>query len=305
MLRFTLRQLEYLIACVDTGSLVAAATQLNVSQPTISAAIAKLEIQLGEQLLIRHHAQGVVPCASAQLHIKTARHLLQQAADFQRECDSSGTELAGELTLGCFAPLAPTYLPGLIARLNDQYPGVVLKVFEGTQREIVEGLRAGKQQLGLVYDLDLPGGLFKHELISVQPQVLLRSDHKFAAKKQLSIKELATEPMVLLDVSPSRTYFTGLFESQGFDPIIAYRSSSLELVRGLVGRGLGYSILVTRPSGDTTYDGQKLAIRPLRDKVEPSRISLCGLESSRSGKISAAFKQVCTEYFNELTSPTN
>ena len=156
--------------------------------------------------------------------------------------------------------------------------------------------------MGLVYDLDLPDGLYKHELLSVQPQVLLPSDHKLAAKMRISIKELAAEPMVLLDVSPSRTYFTGLFESQGFDPVIAYRSSSLELVRGLVGRGLGYSILVTRPAGDTTYDGQKLAIRPLRDKVESSRISLCGLESSRPGNISEAFRQVCTEYFSQFKS---
>jgi len=282
--------------------LVAAATQLNVSQHTISAAIAKLENQLGTQLLIRHHAQGVVPCASARTSIKTARQLLQQAADFQLECTSSGAELAGELSIGCFAPLAPTYLPGLIARLNNLHPDVVLKVFEGTQREIAEGLRAGTQQLGLVYDLDLPSGLYKHELLTVQPQVLLPFEHKLAAKKQISIKELATEPMVLLDVSPSRTYFTGLFESQGFDPFIAYRSSSLELVRGLVGRGLGYSILVTRPAGDTTYDGQKLAIRPLRDKVDPSRISLCGLESSRPGNISEAFRQVCTEYFSQITN---
>ncbi len=302
MLRFTLRQLEYLIACIDTGSLVGAAAQLNVSQPTISAAIAKLENQLGAQLLIRHHAQGVVPCASAQVHIKTARHLLQLAAEFQLECDSSGSELTGVLSLGCFAPLAPTYLPGLIARLNDQYPDVELKVFEGTQREVAEGLRAGTQQLGLVYDLDLPEGLYKHELLSVQPQVLLPSSHKLAAKKQLSLQELAAEPMVLLDVSPSRTYFTGLFQSQGFNPVIAHRSSSLELVRGLVGRGLGYSILVTRPAGDTTYDGQKLAIRPLRDRVEPSRISLCGLESSRPGNISEAFRRVCADYFSQLAS---
>ena len=61
MLRYTLRQLEYLIACVDTGSLVAAAEALNVSQPSVSSAIAKLEEQLGVQLLIRLHAQGVVP----------------------------------------------------------------------------------------------------------------------------------------------------------------------------------------------------------------------------------------------------
>jgi len=72
------------------------------------------------------------------------------------------------------------------------------------------------------------------------------------------------------------------------------------LVRGLVGQGLGYSILVTRPAGDTTYDGQALAIRPLADTVEPSRISLCGLDSVQQGHISKAFKQVCKAYFAQM-----
>jgi len=201
MLRFTLRQLEYLIACVDSGSLVAAAEQLNVSQPTISTAIAKLESQLGTQLLIRHHAQGVVPCSAAAAHIQTARQLLQHSADFQRECDNQDGALSGELSLGCFAPLAPTYLPGLITKLNQQYPNVVLKVIEGTQREIANGLRAGSQQLGLVYDLELPTSLYKEELISVQPQVLLPAKHKLAKKKHITLKDLVSEPMVLLDVS--------------------------------------------------------------------------------------------------------
>lgn len=300
MLRFTLRQLEYLVACADTGSLVGAAEALSVSQPTISSAIAKLEDQLGTQLLLRHHAQGVVPCASAEKHFQMARRLLDEANAFQRDCDVSGPELVGEVSLGCFAPLAPTYLPGLIVRLQDQYPGLRLNVVEGTQREIMQGMQAGKLQYGLVYDLDLPDSVHKTKLMQVQPQVLLPQKHKLASKKQLSIQELAGEPMVLLDVSPSRTYFTRLFEQQGLEAKVAYRSSSLELVRGLVGRGLGFSILVTRPAGDITYDGQQLVIRPLSSKVEPSTITLCSLQSVRPSKIGLAFTQVASEYFEEF-----
>jgi len=59
MHRFTLRQLEYLLTCIDMRSVAGAAEKLSVSQPTISVAITKLEEQLGVQLLLRHPSRGV------------------------------------------------------------------------------------------------------------------------------------------------------------------------------------------------------------------------------------------------------
>ena len=60
MNHFTLRQLEYLVACIDHRSIAQAAEVLHVSQPTISAAIAKLEDNFGVQLLLRQPSQGLI-----------------------------------------------------------------------------------------------------------------------------------------------------------------------------------------------------------------------------------------------------
>ena len=300
MLRFTLRQLEYLIACVDTGSLVAAAEALSVSQPSVSSAIAKLEAQLGVQLLIRLHAQGVVPTSTAQPHIQQARNLLEHAREFQRTADASQTDISGELRLGSFASLAPTYLPGLIAELGRGYPDIELKISEGTQDQLIDGLRKGDLQVALVYDHELPDDLYRTPLFETRPQVVLPANHPLADKKKISLKHIAEEPMVLLDISPSRHYFTSLFTRVGLEPRIAYRTSSLELLRGLVVRGLGYSILVTRPSGDLTYDGQALVVRPLSDDVERSRIVLCHLQSTRPTQLLEAFSHFVVDYFGKL-----
>ena len=184
MLRYTLRQLEYLIACVDTGSLVAAAEALNVSQPSVSSAIAKLEEQLGVQLLIRLHAQGVVPTATAQPHIQQARNLLEHAREFQRTADASQTDISGELRLGSFASLAPTYLPGLIAELGLSYPDIELKISEGTQDQLIAGLRKGDLQVALVYDQELPDDLSRTPLFEARPQVVLPANHSLAGLKK-------------------------------------------------------------------------------------------------------------------------
>ena len=58
-MRYTLKQLSYFVTAADAGSITAAARQLHISQPSISAAIAQLESQFGLELFVRHHAQGL------------------------------------------------------------------------------------------------------------------------------------------------------------------------------------------------------------------------------------------------------
>ena len=58
-LRFSFRQLEYLVAVGEAGTIAMAAQRVNVSSPSISSAISQLETDLGLQLFVRHHAQGL------------------------------------------------------------------------------------------------------------------------------------------------------------------------------------------------------------------------------------------------------
>ncbi len=297
MIRYKLRQLEYLIACVDTGSLAAAAEKLHVSQPSISAAISKLEDSLGVQLLLRHHAQGVSPTANGDRLLQSARNILNHAEDLQHQAAEAGNAVAGTLNLGSFATLAPVYLPGMVAELKQLYPQMQLKLTEGTQNRLIYEMRQGGLEMALVYDIDIPEDLTFTELSEMPPYVLLPADHACAVNDQVSLKDLVDDPFVLLDVSPSRNYFTGVFSHLGLEPNIAFSSPSLELVRGLVGRGLGYSLLVTRPHGDLTYDGQELAIRPLADNVPGSRIGLVRLKTMRPTQLMKAFEKFSQSWF--------
>ncbi len=299
MIRYTLRQLQYLVACIDAGSLAAAAEKLSVSQPSISTAIAKLEADLGVQLLLRRHAQGVTPTASAERLLPSARSLLSHAIDLQRQARATGDAVAGDLRLGSFVTLAPTFLPGLMADLSDLYPALRLQLGEGTQDQLIDGLRQGRHEMALLYELDLPDDLRSIELAKVAPHILLPRGHRLADQADIALEQLADEPMILLDVAPSRAYFTGMLKAAGIEPRIAFSSPSLELVRGLVGRGLGYSLLVTRPSGDVSYDGQPLAVCAVRDPVERSRIVLAMLQALRPTRVMSAFEAFAIAYFSK------
>ncbi|MEM7069010.1 MAG: LysR family transcriptional regulator [Pseudomonadota bacterium] len=302
MLRFTLRQLEYLTACVDTGSLVAAAVKLNVSQPSISTAIAKLEDQLGVQLLIRHHAQGVVPTANARPLIQNAKELLAHANDFQNSIKMAEGEISGELSLGSFISLSPTHMPGLLMAMRQKYPLLQLQVMEGTQDQLVAGLRNGEYEAVIVYDLDLPDDVFKTVLLEVESRILLQKGHPLAEQTSVSLEDVVDEPLILLDILPSRNYFTGLFDVIGKKPKIGYRSSSIEFVRSMVGRGFGYSMLGTRPPGDKTYDGQDLVVCPIRENVPHAKMVLCRLQSQRPSAAVLELETFAASYFRKNLS---
>ena len=302
MQRFTLRQLEYFVACVDAGSIAGAAASLNVSQPTVSVAINKLEDQLGMQLLLRHHAQGVSVTAGALRLVQSARSLLSHASDVQREAmmisdDIESDDIRGVLRLGSFVTLAPSVLPGLIKEFHENYTGVKLELQEGTQEKLVESLYSGSLEIALLYDLELPDDIHTVELAELEPYVLLPATHKLAEHDEIDLVKLAQEPMILFDVQPSRGFFLGLLKSAGVTPDIAYTTSSLELVRGMVGRGLGYSLLVTRPHGDLTYEGASLIARPIKNNTTKSSIVLASLTNLRPTRVMSRFEAVAQIYF--------
>ncbi len=299
MLRFTLRQLEYALAIAERGSLAGAAQNLGVAQPSLSASLQKLEDQLGLQLFIRHHAQGVTPSPQGLRFLAEARSLVAQGRDFQRDTSNAGELVAGELTMGSFMTIAPVYAPKLIAGFQKLYPQARLRLEDGVQDELVAGLRNGRFDLALLYKLDLPDDLKVIELASVTPYVLLNAGHRLARQKRVSLHDLSDDPLVLLDVLPSRTYFTRLLESNGIQPKVSFVSPSLELVRGLVGQGLGYSLLITRPFGDHAYDGEALAIRPIVEDVEDGVIAMAALKNLRPTRLISTFEEFCVSFFRQ------
>jgi DNA-binding transcriptional LysR family regulator len=297
MIRYTLRQIEYAVLAADLGSVVAAAARSGVAQPSISAAIKKLEEQAGLQIFIRMHAQGVIPTPQGARFLAAARSLLNHAEDVQRFATQEGGSIAGDLLLGCFFTLAPALAPRLIAGFTATHPQVRLRLEEGAQETLLTGLRRGHFDAALLYRVDLPEDVEAVDVARLPPHVLLPAHHPLAEQTSVPILLLRDEPMILLDMEPSRTFFLRLLETAGISPRIAFASPSLEVVRGLVGQGLGYSLLITRPSGDQSYDGQALAVRPIAGEAEPGIISVATLKQVRQTQLVSTFRQFCVKHF--------
>lgn len=270
---------------------------MNISQPSISTAIAKLEAGFGVRLLLRHHAHGVSPTPAGRPLLAEARSLLAHAGELAEHARGLGESVRGRLDVGCFVTIAPSFFPAISRGFTAAHPEVDIRLHEGHQDELLRGLESGRFTVALLYDFDLRGDLDLLALADLAPYALLPGDHPLALRRTVSLAALAPEPMVLLDMPPSRDYFTSLFHKAGYDPDIRFRSPSFETVRGMVGNGVGYSLLVTRPASDLSYDGRPLACRPLADDVEPGRVVLARLAQSRPTRLTESFADYCRSYF--------
>ena len=92
-------------------------------------------------------------------------------------------------------------------------------------------------------------------MFTLPPYVLLPAGHKLAGRSKVTLTQLAGEPLALLDLPQSRDYFLGMFAAAGVEPQIRYRSTSVETLRALVGRGLAYTLLNLQPAMATSLDG--------------------------------------------------
>ena len=206
---------------------------------------------------------------------------------------------ADKLSIGCVQTFGPYFLPTLVSRYSESTNAVRLKFIEGSQRKVKESLDAGECDIAFLYDLDLPDNLQKQTLAEISPYVLLPDNHPLSRNPSISAADLKGYKMVLLDIPPSGEYFTKMLERDGVTPDINFRSSSFELVRGLVGQGLGFTLLATKPASAMTYDGFALAAIPFKTSAPAGRIVLCSKSSTDISQAAKAFTALCKDCFDD------
>jgi flavin reductase (DIM6/NTAB) family NADH-FMN oxidoreductase RutF/DNA-binding transcriptional LysR family regulator len=208
-----------------------------------------------------------------------------------------GDAAGGTLTIGCYQVFAPYLVPALVARLTKRRPDIALTLVEADQDDLIDRLRRDNTEIALLYDFGLGQDLLVEPLAELRPYVLLPDGHPLAASASVALEDLLEEPLILLDIEPSREYFLSLFRDCGLEPQVGFRTRSLEMVRGFVGHGLGYSLLATKPANNMTYDGRALAARPLTNAVKTSRLALVTHRGRPMSPEATEFAEHCRSFF--------
>lgn len=284
------RKLRYFVAAAEHGNVTTAATALNVSQPSISVAIAQLEGDLRTQLFIRHHSKGIALTPSGRVALQQARDLLSRVDDFVGAVENANFEIRGNVFVGCLNYLAARYFGEILSGFASRYPEVAVQFRDLSQEALLDGIRMGEIELAVTYDLLPEDNLTITPIAKTTPYVIVSEDHFFAERSSVSMSELAGEPCVLFNVPISRRYYKFFFDSVNITPTINYQTTTIEATRGFVANGLGYSVLTHPIPSSMVYDGKRVVRLEISDPIPEVGIVCIQSSNLKLRPVAQAFK---------------
>lgn len=289
MPKFTFRQLELFAALPEHTTLGSAAQQLHISESALSHAISELEAALGEQLCIRKKARG--------MHLTpTGRHFAKQAAELLKEASSLADglgelrgELKGPVSLGCYTGLASNVLPAVLEGMARLHPKVEISITVGDHSELLRALEHGNLDTALVYDIGLPTDVERRVIYKTEAMAVLAANDPLAEQADIDLADLVTKPLIMLKTAPSTEYTQLMFAQRGLRPNIGAVVPQIDLVRAMVGRGLGYSLLMSRPNQiPISTEGKELVTKHLRPRAgQTSVVAVWPKETTLSARAAA------------------
>ncbi len=289
-MRFTLKQLRYFDAVLRTGSVARAAVELNISQSSITAAIDVIEQVTGAELLRRMPAKGIVPTDKGAEAGKRVRSFLEQARIFESDLLSVTGDPTGILRLACYAPTAPYVLPPILRRVSASYPSIRIELKEGNMQEISELLSAGVVDMALTYRRLTPESQPFVPMFRAKPMALIPDTSPLVKQDEVTLADLADEPMILLDLPGTHAYFCGIFEDAGLRPNVVHTTKSSSVLRGLVSAQFGYALMNICGPNDRSGDEGYIA-KPISDLSDAPQFGVTyTVAAQRSSMVKSVLK---------------
>ena len=149
----TLQQLEYILAVDRYRPFGRAAEACNVTQPTLSAMIGKLEEELNAKLFDRNR-QPICPTPVGEQVLRQAKEVLAQADSIKDIVEEEKHSLNGTFRVGILPTIAPYLLPRFFPQLMKKYPTLDIRVREMKTHEIKEALLQGDIDAGILANIE-------------------------------------------------------------------------------------------------------------------------------------------------------
>ncbi len=238
-----IHQLRYFLGVVQTGSFTAAAEACHVSQPSLSAQIAKLEAELGGPLLERGR-HGAWLTQRGELFRIRAAEALAQLETGRRELEELAGLRRGSVALGCLPTTGAYLLPRLLRAFLDDFPGIQVHLQEASSPQLGRSLRDFEIEIAIMDEAGITEGIVTEPLFGEPLVVALPPHHRLADRGILTMSELDGEDFILMKHGHGyRQIVLDALARAGVSPRIVYESDEIETVQRLVEAGLGLSIV--------------------------------------------------------------
>ncbi len=273
-MRPTLRQLQYIVAVAETGRFRDAATQLGVSQPSLSEQISDAEAQLGVTLIERARTGAVLTPAGAEI-VRRARIILTHVEDLKTVARQTAGDLAGRYRLGTLPTIGPYLLPSAVRELHQLYPDLRMGVREERTIDLDEKLNDGRLDM-IISTAEDHLNSESMQLFDEQLYVCTASDDPIGrGDGPLKVSALKGREVLSLGYGHRlSTVVQKLAEAAGAHVSTEYEGTSLDAIRQMAGMGAGIAIV---PSLYAVMEANKdphQIVRPIGHPLARRQISL-------------------------------
>lgn len=258
-----LKQLEAFVRVAETKSFSAAAKQLYLTQPTVSAHIASLEKELNTCLLVRN-TKGVALSESGKELYAYAEQMLELEQKIRVRFGLTGKQSGSVLRIAASTIPSQYLLPDIMAQFCREYPGEQLKLFETDSGGVVEMIVSHRADVGFTGTVLERGNCTYIPFYQDELVVLTPADDRFREREGRSIASwILNEPVILREEgSGTRKEALRLLAQSGIDITelnVAAMMENQETIKRSVGSGMGVSILSRLAAREEIESGKLLA----------------------------------------------
>jgi LysR family hydrogen peroxide-inducible transcriptional activator len=236
----SLRDLEYVVAIADRMSFVRAAEHCNVSQPSLSAQVRKIEGWAGAPIFERTSRRVILTVAGGRF-VDQARRVLAEASLLRLGAHSQARPFGGRLRLSAIATLGPYYFPLVLRGLRQAYPDLSLVLGEGQTNDLLTQLRQGDLDAVVIATpasedtlVDVP--LFREPFVMACPE-----GHEAANLEGLGWENL--EPGERLLLGEGHCLRDQALAACGEVEVTSRHATSLETLKYMVAAGEGCTLI--------------------------------------------------------------
>jgi DNA-binding transcriptional LysR family regulator len=292
----SLKAMEYFTTALRHGNISKAASELNIAASAIGAAIDQIEATLDLTLTIRQRSRGIEPNANGRAVALKFERLLEDYRSVMTEGADLKKALSGTLRIGYYAPIAPAFLPPILASFVPKGNEVTLHLDECDNENAQDGLLNGNYDAILFVSEGVRPSVDFDVLIQAPAYCLVSADHAFARQHSVTVAQIATQPLVILNRPVATPYYKSLFDAHTNDITIAAYANSTEMVRSLVSAGQGCAVLNMHPLTQQSYCGGSLVGVPISDPLPPLTLSI-GYNKERPRRLVQHFVEACRTHF--------
>ncbi len=251
------RQLRYFVAVAEAGTISRAADRCQVTQPSLSQQIMKLEDELGVQLLDRL-GRGVALTDAGRALLPRARQIVAQVQEIETSLRTDLDEGRSRLAVGAIPTMAPYLVPTIIAQLRHEFPQCEIIVREDLTQHLVEAIADNE------LDIAIMSAPIEHELIDLEVVgreallVVAPHEHPLCAEGEIALADLRDQPAVTLhEMHCLGKQITDFCEAKRLSRNVVCRMTQIETLLEFVRLGLGVSIVPAMVAAHDEHPGRR------------------------------------------------